>query len=212
MQGGRLQPEPDKVAPNRLVHHGWMARQPKNDAIGWWNPTTSGAKAPSVFRGDGAEGAKRLSSRSVVRETSLVCPHQEADGVWPEIARAALLPASDCESLRDRCSAARFRGPHSTHVQVTSVCAQHPSYSPRGHHRGARLDDRERRPPTDSPRKPARPLAQTWDHGGLCGAQMSRMSEGRPSGSTHKPLTRARYRAPCGRNALNTGVCQQPAR
>ena len=48
MQGGRLQPEPDKVAPNRLVHHGWMARQPKNDAIGWWNPTTSGANAPSL--------------------------------------------------------------------------------------------------------------------------------------------------------------------
>ena len=162
MQGGRLQPEPDKVAPNRLVHHGWMARQPKNDAIRWWNPTTSGAKAPSLFRGDGVEGAKRLSSRSVVRETSLVCPHQEADGVWPEIARAALLPASDCESLRDRCSAARFRGPHSTHVQVTPVCAQHPSDNPRGHHRGAQLDDREWQPPTDSPRKPARPLAQTW--------------------------------------------------
>ncbi len=48
MQGGRLQRGVSRVTPNRLVRLRWIAGHPEIDEIGWWNPTTSGANAPSL--------------------------------------------------------------------------------------------------------------------------------------------------------------------
>ena len=64
----------------------------------------------TIIGGHDVEDAKRLSSGSVVRETSLACYQQAGDGVWSEIGSAALLPAIRYESLRDPFRVVPFTG------------------------------------------------------------------------------------------------------